>query len=419
MADRVILHCDLNNFFASVELRDRPELQHKPVAVCGDVELRHGIILAKNEPAKKFGIKTAMTVWEARALCPDLTLLSSHMSEYIKVSRRVRGIYEQYTDQVEPFGVDEAWLDVTGSTHLFGSGQQIADALRQRIKDQEQLSISVGVSFNKIFAKLGSDLKKPDAVTVLSRENYKEQVWPLPIEELLFVGRSTAKKLRDMGIDTIGKIAATPVQVLESALGKMGAVFWRYANGYDDNPVKKCGQSTPAKSIGNSTTTPRDLTCNEDVKKALYSLSDTVATRVREQLLRGQVVEIWVRDNALHGMVRQRSMSHPTCLTNVIAQQAYSLFLEHYDWHLPIRSIGVRVSGLTPMDEDRQTDLFLDEHDLDCREKLALSVDALRQKYGYDTVLSGLALSDLSLPNLSPEECREQGAGMYDMTAQR
>lgn len=418
MADKVILHCDLNNFFASVELRTRPELRGRPVAVCGDVELRHGIVLAKNEPAKKYGVKTAMTIWEAQRLCPGLVLLPPHMDRYIDVSRKVRAIYEQYTDQVEPFGIDECWLDVTGSTHLFGSGAQIADLLRQQIKQWEQVSVSVGVSFNKIFAKLGSDMKKPDAVTLLTRDNFKQKVWPLPVEALLFVGRATAEKLRSLGINTIGKIAATPIEVLQSALGKMGSVFWRYANGYDDSPVRRCGQSMPAKSIGNSTTTPRDLINNDDVKQALYSLSDTVATRMREQLLRCQVVEIWVRDNQLHGMVRQHKMSHPTCLTHTIAQEAFSLFLAHYDWRLPIRSIGVRVSALTPMDEERQTDLFLDEHDLACREKLALSVDELRRRYGYKAVLSGIALSDQTLPALSPEECREQGAGMYDMTPQ-
>lgn len=419
MSDRVILHCDLNNFFASVELRDKPGMRHVPVAVCGDAELRHGIVLAKNELAKASGVKTAMTIWEAKKLCPGLEILPPHMSEYLKVSRAVRKIYERYTDQVESFGVDECWLDVTGSVHLFGSGEDIANQLRQIIKEEQQVSVSVGVSFNKIFAKLGSDMKKPDAVTVLSRDNYKERIWPLPIESLLFVGRATAKKLRALGIDTIGKIAAAPVEVLQSSLGKMGGVFWQYANGYDNAPVKRCDHHSPAKSIGNSTTTPRDLKSNDDVKQALYSLSDTVATRLREQLLRGQVVELWVRDNEFQSFVRQRKIDYPTCLTNVIAEQAYSLFLEHYNWQQPVRGIGVRLSALTPMDEERQTDLFLDEHDLECRERLALSVDELRRRYGYKAVLSGLALSDTSLPNLSPEECREQGAGLYDMTPQR
>lgn len=337
----------------------------------------------------------------------------------IRVSRAVRAIYERHTDQVEPFGIDECWLDVTGSVHLFGSGPEIADRLRQKIFEEQQVTVSVGVSYNKIFAKLGSDMKKPDAVTVLTRENYRQKVWPLPVEELLFVGHATAKKLRELGIDTVGKVAETSVDILQAALGKVGGMLWRYANGYDDSPVRKSGHSIPAKSIGNSTTTPRDLENNGDVKQALYALSDTVATRLREQLLRCQTVEIWVRDNQMQSIVRQRALARSTCLTNTIAGEAYALFLENYSWQHAIRSVGVRVSSLSAMDGEHQTDLFLDENDLDCREKLALSVDELRRRYGYDTILPGIALSDRTLPVLSPQECREQGAGTYDMTPQR
>lgn len=417
--ERAILHCDLNNFFASVECENQPELQNVPVAVCGNEELRHGIVLAKNEIAKKFGIKTGMVTWEARRLCPSLVCLPTHMEEYIKKSHEVRAIYSQYTDQIEPFGIDECWLDVTGSRALFGSELEIAEKIRAEIKEKAHITVSIGVSFNKIFAKLGSDYKKPDAVTVFTKADFKEKIWPLPVEDLLFVGRATSKTLRAMGVDTIGALAGTSAEILESKLGKQGGILWSYANGYDTGRVMVCGESSPIKSIGNSTTTKRDLITDNDVKTMLYSLSDTVATRMRDQNLRCRIVEIWVRDSNLLSFVRQRRMEYPTCLTNTIAREAYSLFLQNYNWQNTIRSIGVRVSCLTPMDSERQTDLFVDEGDLASHEKLALSIDVLRRRYGYKAVLSGIAMSDAALPALSPDDCHRHGAGMYELTPQR
>lgn len=417
--ERTILHCDLNAFFASVELRNRPDLEDKPVAVCGSEELRHGIVLAKNELAKKAGIQTAMTVWQARQLCPGLVCLPPHMGEYIEQSKKVRAIYEQYTDQVEPFGIDECWLDVTGSQKLFGSGYEIAEKIRVQVKETLRLTVSIGVSFNKIFAKLGSDLKKPDAITVLDKESYREKVWPLSVEELLFVGRSTGKALRAMGIETIGQLAAAPVEALRAKLGKAGGQLWSYANGYDRGRVMTTEEHAPVKSIGNSTTTPRDLLTDYDVKTVLYSLSDTVATRMREQELRCQVVEIWVRDSQMASFVRQHKFAYATCLTNAIAREAYALFLQNYHWANPVRSVGVRVSCLTSMHSERQIDFFQDEADFIAHEQLALSVDALRKRYGYSAVLAGIAMSDKTLPALSPEDCRKHGAGMYELTPQR
>ncbi len=417
--DRVILHCDLNNFFASVECKKRPELWQIPMIVGGNIEARHGIVLAKNELAKKTGIKTGMVIWQAKMLCPNLVSVPPNMSEYIAVSDRVRALYYDYSDQVESFGIDECWLDVTGSVGLFGDGASIARKIREAVKKQEGITVSIGVSYNKIFAKLGSDYKKPDAVTVLTRENYRDIVWPLPVEDLLFVGRATKQKLNGMGIYTIGDLAQVPVQVLEQRFGKMGCVLWTYANGYDQAPVRRSTDSVPAKSIGNSTTTPRDLVDNDDVYQALFALSDTVATRMREQNLRGQVVEIWVRDNKLLSFVRQIKLAYPTCLTKTIAREAYTLFLDNYKWENPIRSVGVRVSMLTSRSSPRQSDFFIDEVRLACFEDLAFSVDRMREKYGYQAVLTGREIIDRSLPVLSPRECRELGAGMYNMTPQR
>ena len=256
--DRVIFHCDLNSFYASVELLDHPELRHLPVAVCGDPESRHGIILAKNEPAKAFGVKTAETIWQARKKCPELVLLPAHHSKYRDFSRQVNGLYREYTDLVESFGIDESWLDVTGTLHLFGGdARALADQLRDRIRSQFGLTISVGVSFNKVFAKLGSDYKKPDATTVITRENYRQIVWPLPVTDLLYVGRAAAHTFQRFNIRTIGDLANFDRDALFSLLGKTGAQLHDFASGADRSPVAPASQSTPPKSVGNGCTFAR------------------------------------------------------------------------------------------------------------------------------------------------------------------
>lgn len=207
MTDRTILHCDMNNFYASVECLYNPALRGKPVAVGGDVEARHGIILAKNYEAKKYGVQTGEALWQAKQKCPGLTIVPPSFEKYLRFSRLAREIYGCYTDRIESFGLDECWLDLTGSERLFGGGKAVADKLRERIKFELGVTISVGVSHNKIFAKLGSDMKKPDATTVITRENYKDVVWPLPVSDLLFVGPATTRKLARYGIHTIGQLA--------------------------------------------------------------------------------------------------------------------------------------------------------------------------------------------------------------------
>lgn len=415
---REILHSDLNNFFASVELLDKPELRSLPVAVCGSVEMRHGIVLAKNDVAKKYKIRTAMTVVEAKKLCPSLVMLPPHMDMYLDYSRRVRKIYERFTDQIEPFGMDECWLDVTGSRKLFGSGEEIANAIREAVKAELELTVSIGVSFNKIFAKLGSDYKKPDAVTVFSKENFKDIVWGLDVSELLYVGKATNKALLDLGIHTIGALAKTDRELLKSRLGKMGDILWTYANGYDDSPVMNIADSHEVKSIGNSTTTPRDLTDAADAKPVLFSLADSVATRLREKDFRCSVVEIWVRNTELCSITRQKKLSAPTCVTSVIASEAYSLLMEHYDWRYPIRSLGVRLGGLTGVNESRQLSLFESAGDTEEEEALEQSIDVVRRKYGHEAVMRAVSMSDESLEALSPEEHKRRGAPMYNIHSQ-
>ena len=331
MGDRVILHCDLNCFFASVELLSHPDLRDIPTAVCGDPASRHGIILAKNEPAKRLGIQTAETIWQAKKKCPGLVLLPPHHGLYREYSRRVNAIYEQYTDLVEPFGIDESWLDITGSMHLFGGDPKaIANTLRRRLRQELGLTISVGVSFNKVFAKLGSDYKKPDATTVISRENWQDIVWPLPVGDLLFVGRAAGRVLHQYGVETIGQLAACSPQMLETLLGKLGLQLHEYANGLDGSPVRPAGQQEPVKSVGNGTTFPKNLTRWEEVQRGLAVLSDSVAMRLRQQGLYCGGVSVSLRNAQFRTVSRQMRLPAPTHLMKDIWQSAMELTRSRY-----------------------------------------------------------------------------------------
>ena len=327
---RTILHSDMNNCYASIELLHHPELRGKPLAVGGDPEARHGIVLAKDQLAKKAGVQTGMALWQARQVCPDIVFVPPRMDLYLRFSRLAHEIYADYTDLQEAFGVDESWLDVTDSCTLKGDGLQIATQISNRIKYELGITVSIGVSWNKIFAKLGSDYKKPDAITVINKENYKDIVWKLPASDLLYVGRSTEKKLKTLGIQTIGQLAQADTKMLQSIFGKMGLVLKLFANGEDQTPVNKENVHAPIKSIGNSTTTPRDLTTYEDVAIIAYVLSESVSARLRDNNFVCNVVEISVRDNELHSFTRQKKLQNPTDITNEIATAALELFHSNY-----------------------------------------------------------------------------------------
>lgn len=323
---RTILHSDMNNCYASIELLHHPELRGKPLAVGGDPEARHGIVLAKDQLAKKAGVQTGMALWQAKQVCPDIVFVPPRMDLYLRFSRLAHEIYADYTDMQEPFGVDESWLDVTDSCTLKGDGFQIANQISNRIKRELGITVSIGVSWNKIFAKLGSDYKKPDAITVISKENYKDIVWKLPASDLLYVGRSTEKKLRTLGIFTIGQLAQADPKLLKSVFGKMGLVLSLFANGEDQTPVNRENIHAPIKSIGNSTTTPRDLETYEDVAIITYALSESVSARLRENNFACNVVEISVRDNELYSFTRQKKISNPTDITNGNCRNGISTF---------------------------------------------------------------------------------------------
>ena len=393
MADRVIFHCDLNCFFASVELLDKPALREVPVAVCGDPASRHGIILAKNEPAKRRGVQTAETVWQAKQKCPNLILLPPHHGLYAQYSRRINTIYGQYTDLVEPFGIDESWLDVTGSLHLFGDdARQLADDIRARLRQEVGLTISVGVSFNKVFAKLGSDYKKPDATTVISRENWRDIVWPLPVGDLLFVGRAAQRTLGQYGVETIGQLAACKPEMLEQLMGKMGVQLYRYANGLDDAPVRPQHQREPVKSVGNSTTFPENLTRWEEIRSGLQLLSDSVAGRLRKEGLYCGGVAVAVKDAQFRTVSRQMRLGTPTHLMRDILEAAQELTRRIWKAPTPVRLLSVTALYITDSaDSYQQLDLLAGDAPLrdQRQEQLESAMDTIRGKYGRDAVAFG------------------------------
>lgn len=400
---RTILHSDCNSFYASVESALNPLLKGKAIAVSGNPEQRHGIILTKSYEAKKYGVKTGEAIWQAKQKCPHLITLPPNFPKYIQYSKWVREIYYDYTDMIEPFGLDEAWLDVTGSKTLFGNGVEIAEKISNKIKKELDITVSIGVSYNKIFAKLGSDYKKPDAVTYIGRENYKDIIWNLPAEDLLYVGKATKSKLNKLGIFTIGQIAECPVKILKSNLGKWGEILHIFANGYDTSPVSLYNSVTSVKSIGNSTTTHRDLKNYEDVKIVAGVLADSVSRRMREQGLMCGVVSISIRDTALSSFTRQQKLITNTDITSEILDTAMKLFSANYNWHLPIRSIGIAVSELSSKGNGLQFSLFDDCKERLRKESLDRTTDKLKERFGNYIITPAIMLKDKALSGFNPK----------------
>ena len=380
--ERVILHCDLNNFFASVSLLFNPTLRSVPVAVCGDKEQRHGIVLAKNEAAKRCGVKTAEAIFEARAKCPELVILPPMMDKYKEYSEKAHRIYEEYTDMIEPFGIDECWLDVTGSRLLFGSGEEIADKIRREIKQKLGITVSVGVSFNKVFAKLGSDMKKPDGITVISRENFREKIWRLPISDLLFVGRKTTDRLRSCGICTIGDAAVCSDEMLERLLGKNGLELKRYALGEDNSPVSRQHEKATPKSIGRSVTRQQDFKTPDEIWGMFLSLAREISDSLREQGLYAGGVQVHIRNAALS--VKEFSRSYPDSVNGakIIAERGMELLNEHFGFTEPLRSVGLRAINLRGYQTAIQEDIFGDSEKRETEEKIESSIYELRKKFG-------------------------------------
>ncbi|MGI6005624.1 MAG: DNA polymerase IV [Christensenellales bacterium] len=396
--ERVILHSDLNAFYAAVECLYDPALNGKAMAVGGCVKERHGIILAKSEQAKRAGVRTAETIWQAKAKCPELIIVPPHFERYHALSRRVRGIYYRYTDIVEPLGLDECWLDVTGSRRILGSGEAIAHHIRRSIRQETGLTVSVGVSFNKILAKLGSDMKKPDAVTCIDRAGFRRRIAPLPTQALMGVGQSTASRLARMGIHTLGDLAGADRDMLLAALGVRGGQLWAYANGLDDAPVVSSLERPHPKSIGHGATLRRDIEDGAQAHRVLIALSQGVSTRLRESGLFAAGIQIAVKDSRLASRDFQRALEAPTQSHRALSDAAMALFTLRYDWHAPVRALTVRAVGLVTQGAPVQMDFFTDASRRRRREALEKAVEAIRGRYGQDAIVPALLLADDTLP---------------------
>lgn len=384
-----ILHCDANNFYASVEMMLNPELKGKAIAVCGNPEKRHGIVLAKSELAKKAGVATGEPIWQARQKCPDIIFVPPHFDQYVAISNKLFAMYSEYTDMVEPFGIDECWLDCTQSTNLFGSGEQIAEILRKRVKEELGITISVGVSFTKIFAKIGSDYKKPDAVTVIDEQNFKQIVWGLPVSDLLMVGRRTAKLFKQLSINTIGDLAKYDVNTLQQYIGINAKKLHAYANGIEIDEIRLADQKHVPESIGNSTTTPFDITNLSEAQAVITSLSEMVAVRLRKHMLTANGVGVSVRYCSLDGKNKTQLLSYKTYNAQDIADEAMTILqsLHNFKKDPPIRQLGVYTYKLSKC-EIRQKTIFDTSHNK--RDNLDKSIDEIRKKYGQTALKTGI-----------------------------
>jgi DNA polymerase-4 len=396
----------MNNCYASIEMLHHPKLRGHPVAVGGSVEDRHGIILARNYEARPYGVKVGLALWQARQLCPDLIIVPPDYSKYLRFSHLFRNILSDYSPQVEPFGLDESWVDVSGSLWKYGSGTKIADEIRERVKFELGITVSVGVSYNKIFAKLGSDIKKPDATTVITEDNFRDVVWPLPAADLLGVGMATRKKLARYNIHTIGDIGRCDPQRLKLWLGKWGLFLWTYATGKDTSPVAEMGDEAVIKSVGNSTTAPRDLENEDDCHIVFQNLAESVAERMRELGLQAKTVEISVRRNDLACFIRQRTLRNPTHISTELSATAMRLLRDNYKWEKPLRSIGIRGTNLVPIGQPHQLSLFEDEHNREKAEKIEYVIDDIRRRYGHFAIDRAMMRLDAKLGRLNPKSDR-------------
>ena len=387
---RTVLHCDMNNFFASVECRKDPSMFSRPVAVCGSVEERHGIVLAKNEVAKKYGITTGEPVVRALSKCRELIIVEPHYDEYIYFSRLARKIYLDYTDMVEPFGADECWLDVTGSRALFGDGETIAHTIRRRIKEELGLTISAGVSFNKTFAKLGSDMKKPDAVTVIGENNFRQKTWHLPVSDLMGIGKATGQVLKAYGIHTIGQLARAYPPMIQSRLGKNGLRLIEIANGRDTEPVVPDCDASPIKSISRGTTTARDLYTPSEVKTVMLALCEEIGHKLLSLEKKARTVVINLRDCSLFSKQYQCSLPFPTDSYSEISLKAFNLMMEKHVMQKPLRSVTVGVTDLIAADTPCQMSFFTDISGTARRETLDRVMDSINCRYGNGIIRYGV-----------------------------
>ena len=396
---RTYVCIDMKSFYASVEMMLDPSLRGKAVAVCGSTEDRHGIVLAKSDLAKKAGVKTGMVNWEARQLCRNLIIVPPQYDQYLKYSKLTQSIYQRYTDMIEPFGMDECWLDVTGSRAMCGDALTIAESIRRSVREELGLTVSIGVSFNKIFAKLGSDMKKPDAITQIRREEVQDKVWPLDCSEMIYCGRATTAKLAKYGIHTIGQVAETDPAFLKQLLGVNGLALWRFANGTDTSRVMHKDFVSPVKSIGHGITCTADLDGEEEVWRVILELSQDIGHRLRVHELSARGVQVYVRGNDLLGSQLQCKLPFTTQLPSEIANAAFRVFRERYRWGSKVRAVTVRAIDLVPQNSPNQLSIFVNAEKLDRRERLQDAIEELRGRFGKTAITYATLLGDLKMPD--------------------
>ena len=399
--NRVILHVDANCFYASVECLYNPDLREKAVAVCGSTELRHGIVLTKNEKAKRAGVQTGQAIWQAKQCCPELVVVPPRFALYLQFSRKLRTLYETYTDKVESYGLDECWLDVSAPNMTIAKGTLLADAIRKRVVQEFGITVSVGVSNNKALAKLGSDYKKPNATTTIEPEKLQTMVWPLPVSDLLFAGPRTCQKLALWNVNTIGDLAKFDTDLLVAHLGKSGLTLQQFALGLDTSAVQNCTQQRFEKSIGNSTTTPQDMETIDDVKSVLYLLADSVANRLRKAGVKTRTIALSIRTTSLITYSAQKTLSTPTQLTDPIAQTAFAIFQEKWQAYLPLRSVGIQCQNLQADTLPVQLDLLGETLHNDRKEKVERTIDTLKERFGKGIVRRGCVLTKYT--QITPE----------------
>ncbi|MEG0093963.1 MAG: DNA polymerase IV [Erysipelotrichaceae bacterium] len=403
MWNKAILHSDINHCYAQIEEMKYPELRSVPMAVGGHEESRHGIILTKNDMAKQYNLKTGESLRNAYEKCPNLVVIPPNYDDYMYYTEKVKDIYRDYSDYVESFGLDEAWIDISASQALFGEPEVIAHTIQQRVLNELGLTISIGVSYNKIFAKLGSDMIKPSGLVVISETNFKDKVWPLAVGDLFYVGHATKEKLLRRGITTIGELANQSPDYLKTFLGKNGEMLWYFANGLDISEVALSSFEREVKSVGNSITTPKDIKNLIDAQIVFYVLAESVASRLKDNGLKGFVISIGLRNTNLEWISRQQKIEVATNISKEIMEVVMSLLKNNYDFKIPLRSIGISISKLVKDSDVTQLNLFVDEFKRNEEKKIDMTIDEIRNKYGFNSIKRCVVLLDEELTDFDPK----------------
>ena len=403
--ERWIIHSDINHCYAQIEEMMYPELRNVPMAVGGHEEDRHGIILAKNDLAKKYHIKTGESLRDAFQKCPELLIVPPHYDDYLFYTEEVKRIYREYSDKVESFGLDEAWIDITGTEKLFHkTAMELAEEIQRRVFKELGLTVSMGLSFNKVFAKLGSDLDKKLGLAVITRDNFKDMVFPLPIADILYIGKATSSQLNERNIYTLGDLALSSKEYIKSFLGKNGEMVWLFANGYDTLSVNSSQQVI--KSVGNGITAKHDIHTIEEAKIVLSMLAESVAKRLRQSNKLGSVISIGMRYKDLQGLSRQKRVDTPTNIAQEILDMVMILLRDNWNMAIPLRSLSISVSSLVEKETYAyQMSLFNTANEEDRYEQLHLEevIQEIKERWGEKSIKYGHSLLDEELSDFSTQ----------------